>query len=110
MAEKKNPVLFDDVDLVGTGFVSEGSERREPDPVAACLGAQGPQGGSGSKAKAGYYLPEELLQRFDETWLRLRLAREPVESKSRLVELALELLLADLEAGENSRVLRLLRG
>ncbi|MGE4505405.1 MAG: hypothetical protein AB7D51_08665 [Desulfovibrionaceae bacterium] len=101
MAKRKTPPLFDDVTPDACG----------PDPVSACLGPEAaPERGQRPKAKAGYYLPEELLQRLEETWLKLRLAREPVQSKSQLVELALELLLAELEAGERSRVLALLRG
>lgn len=104
MAKKKEKsMLFDDAGILGTGFDSDAVN---PDPVAAAL----EDGRPPAKVKAGYYLPATLLERFDETYLTLRLKKEPVESKSQLVELAFELLLADLEAGENSTVLHRLRG
>lgn len=106
MAEKKDDsALFDAADLLGAGQDKADVDGVNPDPVAACL----EDGLRPAKVKAGYYLPAWLLERLDETYLTLRLKKEPVESKSQLVELALGLLLADLEAGEESSVLRCLR-
>ncbi|MBU1612714.1 MAG: hypothetical protein KKC99_12805 [Proteobacteria bacterium] len=106
--DKKPPFFFDDAGLVnaglGDGFDMPDAGRTGLDPVEACLGP-GIRVGS-SKVKAGYYLPRDVLERLDETYLTLRLRKVPVESKSQLVEIALGLLQADLERGKKSMVLR----
>ncbi len=102
MAKRKQvPPIFDDTGMVGTGL-AQGSEI--PDPVYACLDSSNVR-----KVKAGYYLPVDLLDQLDRAYLTLRLNREPVQSKSQLVEIALGLLLNDLEQGDKSTVLQKLR-
>lgn len=102
MPKKKNDPLFGDAGLAGTGQV----DNSQYDPVSACLGKRAPRR---KKVKAGYYLPQEVLEQLDEIYLRLRLKKEPVESKSQLVELALTMLFDDLASEENSQVLKNLR-
>ncbi len=102
MAERKQvPPIFDESGMVGTGL-AQGSE--SPDPVYACLDSSNVR-----KVKAGYYLPVDLLDQLDRAYLTLRLNREPVQSKSQLVEIALELLLEDMKQGDKSLALNKLR-
>lgn len=63
-----------------------------------------------TKKKAGFYLPAELLSRFDRQFHQLKIDGVPVENKSALLELALEYALADLERNEESVLLRRLTG
>jgi len=58
------------------------------------------------KRKAGFYLSEALLNRFDTKFYELKLAGAAVANKSVLVEAALQCALDDLDRGEKSEVLR----
>ena len=58
------------------------------------------------KRKAGFYLSERLLERFNRHFHRMKLAGAPVENKSALLELALTFALEDLERGDQSKLLR----
>jgi hypothetical protein len=58
------------------------------------------------KKKAGFYLPAELLTRFDRQFHQLKIDGVPVENKSALLELVLEYALADLEREGRSVLLR----
>lgn len=62
------------------------------------------------KKKAGFYLSEALLTRFDRQFHQLKIDGVPVENKSALVELALEYALADLAREAGSVLLRKLEG
>jgi hypothetical protein len=56
------------------------------------------------KVKATFYLHPQIVKRLDALWLRLRARMKegqlPTHSKSIVVELALELMLEDVEASE----------
>lgn len=82
-------------------------EDHGPDPVAAATGfpAATP---STPKRKAGFYLTESLLERFNRHFHQMKLAGAPIENKSALLELALSFALEDLERGEKSTLLRTL--
>lgn len=58
------------------------------------------------KRKAGFYLSETLLQRFNRHFHQMKLAGTPVENKSALLEVALTFALEDLERGDQSKLLR----
>jgi hypothetical protein len=58
------------------------------------------------KKKAGFYLSEALLSRFDRQFHQLKIDGVPVENKSALLELALEYALTDLDRAEESVLLR----
>lgn len=59
------------------------------------------------KKKAGFYLSEELLDRFNRKFHELKLSGVSIENKSALIEAALTFSLDDIDLGEsNSRVLR----
>jgi hypothetical protein len=58
------------------------------------------------KRKAGFYLSESLLERFNRHFHQMKLAGAPIENKSALLELALTFALEDLERGEQSTLLR----
>jgi hypothetical protein len=58
------------------------------------------------KKKAGFYLSEALLTRFDRQFHQLKIDGVPVENKSALLELALEYALADLARADESVLLR----
>lgn len=107
MAKKNDTsILFEDAGTPLTDFNTPDTDNVNPDPVAACLDSPTVSG----KIKAGYYLPRNVLEKLDEIYLTLRLKKEPVESKSQLVEMSFRLLFADLENEEKSAVLRALRG
>ncbi len=90
-----------------------------PDPVDAASGPPGPRPGvlrpprpkaSGAaadlKRKAGFYLSDETLERFNMKFYELKLAGAAVDNKSALMEAALNFALDDLDRGRESRVLR----
>jgi hypothetical protein len=58
------------------------------------------------KRKAGFYLSEAILKRFNRRFHEMKLAGIPVENKSDLLEQALHFALNDLDAGEHSRLLK----
>ncbi len=62
-----------------------------------------------AKKKAGFYLSLDILERFTRKFHELKLDGIAIDNKSTLVELALELMLDDLDEGEGSRVLQKLR-
>ena len=87
-----------------------------PDPVDAAIGGRRapgrPQGRRAAgttpeaKRKAGFYLSDELLGRFNTRFYELKLAGAPVDNKSALLEAALVFALEDLDRGAESRILR----
>lgn len=85
-----------------------------PDPVDAACGPRGtlppaakrPGAAADLKRKAGFYLPDELLERFNMKFYQLKLAGAAVDNKSALLEAALAFALDDLDRGAQSRVLK----
>jgi hypothetical protein len=59
-----------------------------------------------AKRKAGFYLPDELLERFNTRFYELKLAGAAVGNKSALLEAALGYALDDLDRGAESRILK----
>lgn len=87
-------------------FFEEGAT----DPVAAATGGQTPpsmpqEATAHTKRKAGFYLSQELLDRFNTKFYELKLADVPIENKSGLLEIALEYALDDLDKGEGSELM-----
>jgi hypothetical protein len=81
-------------------------EDHAPDPVEAATGGRRPGAGSEPKRKAGFYLSDELLGRFNTRYYELKLAGASVVNKSALLEAALAFALEDLERGANSTLLK----
>jgi hypothetical protein len=86
-----------------------------PDPVDAAIHRRGtpkPRGRTAAgtapeiKRKAGFYLSDELLGRFNTRFYELKLAGAAVENKSALLEAALAYALDDLDRGAESRILK----
>jgi hypothetical protein len=88
-----------------------------PDPMEAAIGRRQPAEGlrpPGRKAptmpepkrKAGFYLTDELLERFNTRYYELKLAGAAVGNKSALLEAALGYALDDLDRGAESRILK----
>ena len=92
-----------------------------PDPVDAAIGGRRPPGhrrpqgrraagaAPEAKRKAGFYLSDDLLGRFNTRFYELKLAGAPVDNKSALLEAALTYALEDLDRGADSRILRRFR-
>ena len=59
-----------------------------------------------AKKKAGFYLSEDILNRFNLKFYELKLAGAAIENKSNLLELMLAFALDDMDKGENSRILQ----
>jgi hypothetical protein len=78
-----------------------------PDPVETATGGRRPPPPAAGeiKRKAGFYLSEEILVRFNTKFYELKLAGAAVDNKSALLEAALAFALDDLERGADSRVL-----
>jgi hypothetical protein len=74
------------------------------DPVSTATGKR-PADTSIRKKKAGFYINEELLERFTRKFHELKLAGVAIENKSALVELALTYALDDIDKGERSILL-----
>jgi hypothetical protein len=81
-------------------------EEHVPDPVEAATGRRKPTAGPEPKRKAGFYLSDELLGRFNTRYYELKLAGAAVVNKSALLEAALAYALEDLERGVNSTILK----
>jgi hypothetical protein len=89
-----------------------------PDPVDTATGSRQdpehrrPQGRRGAcsaqeaKRKAGFYLSDETLDRFNMKFYQLKLSGAAVDNKSALLEAALNFALDDLDRGTGSRVLQ----
>ena len=80
------------------------------DPVAAVTGKKSqsgdmPDSAAYAKRKAGFYLSQELLDRFNTKFYELKLSGVAIENKSGFIEHALEFALDDLDKGENSAML-----
>ncbi len=73
------------------------------DPMATASGNHGTRKPV-PKKKAGFYLSEALLERFNRRFHQMKLDGVPIENKSALVEIALSYALDDLEKGEGSRL------
>ncbi len=74
------------------------------DPVATATGNR-PIEAAIRKKKAGFYINENLLERFTRKFHELKLAGVAIENKSALLELALSFALDDIDKGKNSRLL-----
>jgi hypothetical protein len=61
------------------------------------------------KRKAGFYLSEEILERFTLKFHELKLAGVAIDNKSTLLELALAFALDDMDRGSQSQMLQILR-
>jgi hypothetical protein len=59
-----------------------------------------------AKKKAGFYLSEDILNRFNLKFYELKLAGAAIENKSNLLELMLGFALDDMDKGEESRILQ----
>jgi hypothetical protein len=96
----------------GTNPPPDFFEEHSLDPVTTAARTPG-KGDSASvpKKKAGFYLSEDVLARFDRWFHQLKIDGVPVDNKSALLELALEFALADLARADESVLLqRLTRG
>jgi hypothetical protein len=93
MAMRRHPIpdLFDD---------------HAPDPVEVATGRRKTGAGPEPKRKAGFYLSDELLGRFNTRYYELKLQGAAVVNKSALLEAALRFALEDLERGANSTILK----
>lgn len=77
------------------------------DPVATAVGSR-PLEAMVRKKKVGFYISEELLERFTRKFYELKLAGAAIENKSALLELALTFALDDMDKDEESDLLRIL--
>lgn len=85
--QNKSPDFFEDHDL---------------DPLATASGHRPSTAKTVAKKKAGFYLSEALLERFNRRFHQMKLDGAAIENKSALLELALTFALNDLDKGENS--------
>jgi hypothetical protein len=74
------------------------------DPLATATGSRSGRAAPKAKKKAGFYLSEELLDRFNRCFHQMKLEGAAVENKSALLERALEFALDDLEKGRQSKL------
>jgi hypothetical protein len=92
-------------------FFEEGT----PDPVAAATGGQASPAAPDDqirqlKRKAGFYISQDLLDRFNTKFYELKLAGVAVENKSGLLEAVLKFSLDDLDKGEGSQLMARILG
>ena len=97
-------------DKANPNFFEEGAV----DPVAAATGerhqaAESQENATQAKRKAGFYLSQDLLDRFNTRFYELKLSGAPIENKSIFLERALEFALDDLEKGEAGTLLAQIR-
>ncbi len=79
-------------------------EEHDLDPVAAATGSRTVTAAPVAKKKAGFYLSEALLERFNRCFHQLKLKGAAIDNKSALLELALSFALDDLDRGEQSQL------
>ena len=79
-------------------------EEHELDPLTAAAGGKSASPKTPPKKKAGFYLSEALLERFNRRFHQMKLDGAPIENKSALVELALSYALDDLDKGSRSKI------
>jgi hypothetical protein len=75
------------------------------DPVAAATRTQA-TGAVKRKRKVGFYISEDLLNRFNRKFHELKLSGIPIDNKSALVEMAMTQALDDLDKGKGSHLLK----
>lgn len=94
---KKNepPDIFDDSSF-------------DPMTIATATGADR-KIAAAPKKKAGFYISETILDRFNRRFHQLKLDGVPIENKSALVEMALTLALDDFDRGKKSALLAALK-
>lgn len=78
-------------------------ENHTIDPLTAATGARESQRPV-PKKKAGFYLSEKLLARFNRRFHQMKLDGVAIENKSALMEIALAFALDDLDQGESSKI------
>ena len=83
-------------------------EAHDIDPVAAATGGGVAQPGPIAKKKAGFYLSESLLDRFNRRFHQMKLDGISIDNKSALVEIALQFALDDLDLGKESKLASIL--
>jgi len=79
-------------------------ENHDLDPLAAVTGRMDTPVKPIAKKKAGFYLSEPLLNRFNRRFHQMKLDGVSIENKSALVEMALAFALDDLDKGEQSKL------
>lgn len=99
---------FDPVETA-TGYPQSPQEGKAGTGPAATAKTGAP-GSMSAKKKAGFYLPVDLLNRFNLKFHELKLAGVDIDNKSTLLEAALGFALDDMDRGEQSRVLKKLGG
>jgi hypothetical protein len=86
--------------------VDAATGRRQPAEGLRPPGRKAPGAAPEAKRKAGFYLSDELLERFNTRFYELKLAGAAVGNKSALLEAALAYALNDLDLGVDSRILK----
>jgi hypothetical protein len=79
-------------------------EDHQLDPLATATGSRSSRAAPKAKKKAGFYLSEELLDRFNRCYHQMKLEGAAIENKSALLEKALAFALDDLENGHQSKL------
>jgi hypothetical protein len=111
---KNTPDIFDDhpVDPVEVATGNDSSQDAPADapaesmpPGKSSVRGQGTQTAA-AKKKAGFYISEDILNRFTRKFYELKLAGVPIDNKSTLLELVLGFALDDIDKGAQSRVLK----
>lgn len=74
------------------------------DPITTATGTHRETVKQAVKKKAGFYLPEALIARFNHRFHTMKLDGVAIENKSALVEIALSFALDDLDKGEKSQI------
>ena len=80
-------------------------EEHGPDPVSTATRFPS-QAKPLPKKKAGFYLSEALLEKFNRHYHQMKLEGTPIENKSALLEVALEFALSDLEKKDQSSIMQ----
>jgi hypothetical protein len=86
--------------------VEAATGRRQPSEGLRPPGRKTPDAAPEAKRKAGFYLSDEILARFNTRFYELKLAGAAVGNKSALLEAALGYALDDLDRGVDSRIMK----
>jgi hypothetical protein len=74
------------------------------DPLATATGSRSSRAVPKTKKKAGFYLSEDILDRFNRCFHQMKLDGAAIENKSALLERILVFALDDLEKGRQSKL------
>jgi len=114
ITRKETPEFFEESPFDPVKVATGKMDRDGKENAGRALKGDGKDAGTGRhrqtlKKKAGFYLPMDLLERFNRKFHELKLSGVLIENKSALIEAALSFALDDMDTEDDSVVLKRLQ-